>query len=62
MAANAPRPKANAATARAVYVPMVEERRWPAADGWLGRIRMLAAQTEQALRAYGAAQPRAGQT
>jgi len=48
--------------ARTVYVPMVEEHRWPAGDAWLGRIRMLAAQTEQALRAYGAAQPRAGQT
>jgi two-component system, CAI-1 autoinducer sensor kinase/phosphatase CqsS len=48
--------------ARAVYVPMVEEHRWPSADGWLGRIKMLAAQTEQALRAYGAAQPQAGQT
>jgi CheY-like chemotaxis protein len=48
--------------ARSVYVPMVEEHRWPAAEGWFGRIRMLAAQTDQALRAYGAAQPRAGQT
>jgi two-component system, CAI-1 autoinducer sensor kinase/phosphatase CqsS len=48
--------------ARAVYVPMLEERRWPAAEGWLDRIRMLAAQTDQALRAYGAAQPRADLT
>jgi two-component system, CAI-1 autoinducer sensor kinase/phosphatase CqsS len=48
--------------ARSVYVPMLEERRWPAADGWLGRIKMLAAQTDQALSAYGAAQTQAGQT
>jgi two-component system, CAI-1 autoinducer sensor kinase/phosphatase CqsS len=41
--------------ARAVYVPMLEERHWPAAEGWLERIGLLAAQTEQALRAYGAA-------
>jgi two-component system, CAI-1 autoinducer sensor kinase/phosphatase CqsS len=48
--------------ARSVYVPMLEEHRWPAAEGWLGRIKMLAAQTDQALSAYGAAQTQAGQT
>jgi two-component system, CAI-1 autoinducer sensor kinase/phosphatase CqsS len=48
--------------ARSVYVPMLEDRRWPAAEGWLDRLRALAAQTEQALRAYGAALPRADQT
>jgi two-component system, CAI-1 autoinducer sensor kinase/phosphatase CqsS len=45
--------------ARALYVPMREEHRWPAGEGWLEPIGRLAAQTEQALRAYGAAQPRA---
>jgi two-component system, CAI-1 autoinducer sensor kinase/phosphatase CqsS len=47
--------------ARSVYVPMVEEPRWPDTQGWLERIKMLAAQTEQALKAYGAAQPRVDQ-
>jgi two-component system, CAI-1 autoinducer sensor kinase/phosphatase CqsS len=45
--------------ARAIYVPMREEGRWPAAEGWLEALGRLAAQTEQALSAYGAAQPRA---
>jgi two-component system, CAI-1 autoinducer sensor kinase/phosphatase CqsS len=48
--------------ARTMYVPMLEERRWPAVEGWLDRIGVLAAQTEQALRAYGAAQARADLT
>jgi two-component system CAI-1 autoinducer sensor kinase/phosphatase CqsS len=36
---------------RSVYVPMVEEHRWPAA-GWLTELVSLSTQTEQALRAY----------
>jgi two-component system CAI-1 autoinducer sensor kinase/phosphatase CqsS len=42
---------------RAVYVPMAETRGWPAGDTWVDRIKMLAAQTEQALGRYGPAQP-----
>lgn len=42
--------------ARGVYVPMVEQRRWPVAAGWLGQIKALASQTDQALRTYGAMQ------
>jgi two-component system, CAI-1 autoinducer sensor kinase/phosphatase CqsS len=44
---------------RRVYVPMVEERRWPAATGWIEQIRALAARTDQALTAYGQEQSRA---
>jgi two-component system CAI-1 autoinducer sensor kinase/phosphatase CqsS len=43
---------------RRIYVPMVEERRWPATDGWLEQIRALAIRTDQALTAYGRAQSR----
>ena len=43
---------------RRIYVPMVEERRWPAADGWLQQIEALAALTDQALAAYGQEQAR----
>jgi len=39
---------------RRVYVPMVENKAWPAQDGWAGDIAALAAQTAQALQAYGA--------
>lgn len=35
------------------YVPMVEERRWPAAGDWPVQLRTLAAATDRALRAYG---------
>lgn len=44
---------------RRIYVPMVEERRWPQAEGWLQQIKALAVQTDQALAAYGRAQSRA---
>ena len=44
---------------RRVYVPMVEERRWPAADGWLEQIRALALTTDAALVAYDREQARA---
>jgi hypothetical protein len=39
---------------RSVYVPVLEEGRWPPADEWVPGIRALAARTEQALRDYGA--------
>ncbi len=41
---------------RGVYVPMVEERRWPVSSGWLEQIKALAIQTDEALKAYGEAQ------
>ncbi|MEJ6023209.1 hybrid sensor histidine kinase/response regulator [Ramlibacter sp. PS4R-6] len=41
---------------RRVYVPMVEAKAWPVQDDWAGRIAALAAETVQALNAYGAAQ------
>ncbi len=40
---------------RRVYVPVLEERRWPAAADWLQQVQVLAACTEQALRDYGGA-------
>jgi HPt (histidine-containing phosphotransfer) domain-containing protein len=40
---------------RRVYVPMVEARAWPSQPDWAGHIAALAAETEQALKAYGAA-------
>ena len=43
--------------ARRIYVPMVEERRWPSAGGWEAQIHTLAIQTQAALRAYGTVQP-----
>ena len=43
---------------RRVYVPMVEERRWPDADGWLDQIQALAIRTDEALTAYGREQAR----
>jgi CheY-like chemotaxis protein len=44
---------------RSIYVPMVEERRWPGSAGWLEQIRALAIRSDQALKAYGQAQSRA---
>jgi two-component system CAI-1 autoinducer sensor kinase/phosphatase CqsS len=41
---------------RRVYVPMVETREWPSQPDWAGHIAALAAETERALKAYGAAQ------
>jgi len=43
-------------TVRRIYVPMIEERAWPQACGWTAQIEVLAAQTEVALKAYGASQ------
>jgi two-component system CAI-1 autoinducer sensor kinase/phosphatase CqsS len=43
---------------RQIYVPMVEERRWPPVDGWLEQIRALALRTDAALSAYGRQQAR----
>ena len=44
---------------RRIYVPMVENRCWPPAGGWLAQIRALAVQTDEALTAYGLEQFRA---
>ncbi len=44
---------------RRIYVPMVEEHRWPDADGWLQQIRAQAINTDAALVAYGREQARA---
>ncbi|WBY01991.1 response regulator [Ramlibacter tataouinensis] len=44
---------------RQVYVPVLEESRWPAGADWLQQVQALAARTDQALRDYGARhQPR----
>ena len=40
---------------RRVYVPMVETGEWPQAADFAGHIAALAARTEQALKAYRAA-------
>ena len=39
---------------RGIYVPVLEQRRWPEGDAWVTELRQLAARTEQALRDYGA--------
>ncbi|MVQ30721.1 response regulator [Ramlibacter pinisoli] len=39
---------------RRIYVPVLEERRWPDVPDWLAQLRALAARTEDALREYGA--------
>lgn len=39
---------------RGIYVPVLEQRRWPEGDAWVAELRQLAARTEQALRDYGA--------
>lgn len=44
------------AAVRAVYVPMLEQRAWPAAAGWEARILALVERTRAALRAYGTVQ------
>lgn len=41
---------------RQVYVPVLEESRWPGGADWLQQVQALAARTEQALRDYGARQ------
>ncbi|MBC7438264.1 MAG: response regulator [Bdellovibrionales bacterium] len=43
---------------RRVYVPMVEDRRWPVDSEWLLQLKSLSMQTAEALRAYGAAAPK----
>ena len=43
---------------RRIYLPMVEERRWPAGEGWVQQIRELAARTDLELTAYGREQSR----
>jgi two-component system CAI-1 autoinducer sensor kinase/phosphatase CqsS len=37
---------------RRIYVPLVEENRWPLEEGWLDQIRTQAACTDASLRAY----------
>jgi len=44
---------------RAIYVPMVEERSWPAQPGWLEQISATTHQTQAALRSYARMQPAA---
>jgi HPt (histidine-containing phosphotransfer) domain-containing protein len=44
---------------RRIYVPLLEEGRWPAGDAWLGELQALAARTEEALRSYCADSPAA---
>jgi two-component system CAI-1 autoinducer sensor kinase/phosphatase CqsS len=44
---------------RRVYVPLLEQERWPA-DGWLDQLKVLARRTEEALQAYCAADARSG--
>ncbi|HYF17046.1 MAG TPA: response regulator [Ramlibacter sp.] len=39
---------------RRIYVPVLEERRWPQAADWLAQVQVLAGRTERALREYGA--------
>lgn len=46
---------------RRAYVPMVEAQAWPAQEDWAPRIAALAAETAQALNAYGATQAGANQ-
>ncbi len=43
---------------RRVYIPMVDERHWPEDAEWLVQLKALADQTGEALRAYGATQPK----
>jgi len=42
---------------RAIYVPMVEERSWPAQPDWLEQISATTHQTQAALRSYARMQP-----
>jgi CheY-like chemotaxis protein len=42
---------------RRIYVPVLEERRWPDGPDWLLHLRLLAARTEEALREYASATP-----
>jgi HPt (histidine-containing phosphotransfer) domain-containing protein len=44
---------------RRVYIPVLEEGRWPAPE-WLAQVRSLADRTDQALREYGERQAAAG--
>jgi CheY-like chemotaxis protein len=39
---------------RRIYVPMLEQDRWPSAPDWLERIKLLAETTERALKDFGA--------
>jgi two-component system, CAI-1 autoinducer sensor kinase/phosphatase CqsS len=39
---------------RRIYVPVLEQRRWPEGHAWVAELRLLASRTEEALRDYGA--------
>jgi HPt (histidine-containing phosphotransfer) domain-containing protein len=41
---------------RRLYVPLLEQGEWPAGSSWLPQLQALARRTEEALRAYCAAQ------
>lgn len=41
---------------RRIYVPVLEQRRWPEGQSWVAELRLLASRTEQALREFGARQ------
>lgn len=45
---------------RKLYVPLLEEGQWPTGHAWLPQLQALAERTEEALRAYCAAQSRSG--
>ncbi|TFZ00928.1 response regulator [Ramlibacter henchirensis] len=47
---------------RGVYVPVLEQGRWPAPEEWLPKVQELAAATEKALRDYGASHSGAAAT
>jgi FOG: HPt domain len=41
---------------RRLYVPLLEQGQWPAGPAWLGQLQLLAGRTEEALKAYCAAE------
>jgi hypothetical protein len=45
---------------RRLYVPLLEQGEWPAPADWLARLQALGARSEQALKAYCAAESRTG--
>jgi len=45
---------------RRLYVPLLEQQQWPAAEDWLQQLQLLAGRTEIALKAYCAAESQAG--
>lgn len=45
---------------RRIYVPLLEQQQWPAQPGWVEQLQALADRTEQALKAYCAAEASTG--